>query len=1005
MSTLFIGLGGVGCGTLETLYTRMNDYNRHLQANRKRLVSADYVYIDTDNSIQRKHPEAFQTRTHKTWLPLSVKSPDELRAGFRNMDDNSCEEWYDAGDNPYALTMGADAKRQFSRLAFKEKYTNIRTTLYPHIQNVKNSNGRVYVITGSCGGTGCGIYADVLYTIAELFSSLRVDEVAADVRLIMAMPEGYLDKDDETQNVKKHQGLLNAFATLTELDAICKQKGNLKFNKCFLGNNLKMTGGFRPFHFGYLYDSAGLSRDEVCQRVSDYLFEIELSGDNQNIVAQDNQYNGSDFDLQLTNEINAKWDRTINDEYVKAFCSLGQFSIEKPDDLYRQYFENRLLYDIISKGLIGIPDGVKAETVQQLENDLTQSVTKEVNQWVSGILDSITENDFSDETKFNDAFSVFTTCPKNTIDFVKDILEKRNNCLKAVENLVYSKCIEWLKKYDFTTVYSVLDKVDKNYYVSVETEFNSLRDKISQAKLASLGKYSNKPKSNKALKQFNNLLNQWLLIRVKKALSSGPSEDIKEKDKGYLDICKDFITLSQSSFVITDIEKWKSNFKKKVGALKNKRDRIYIPDLSTITDENNEIIEAGSMVITYNQILKKDGESANLTIGTCTPRLLHEKVMQDIENDVQLTRIMNLNDLFNPDTLLTANSMRQRDKAKAFFGKYKEILKAEIDELIRNNQKVQNLFSQNIVTRLLGLDPPERDRICDDYRNYVETQFNAISLGENANQVYTFSYSDFGGNTEIMQQLGILDINGEKPACTANVDDSFFGDKIVKLIIKTGFNIGQYRHFATYKAYASEQMVSGLTHDPFIDKRFLGELDNSGKYTCDVCAALTKISQDAHAAEQAEQFTLAGCNDVEIYKYGLALLYEYFDMLVQKNKIDEELEEGISLTSGTKTLVIKQPKRDPIRRKFKLDSSSAKTIDLSTLASINNMEDLSTWIKYVLSKKECIENEAELYAKALDVFDLELEEGLQNVIGAMMGLGNKPVYDFFTAYLDWYNKD
>ena len=56
-------------------------------------------------------------------------------------------------------------------------------------------------------------------------------------------------------------------------------------------------------------------------------------------------------------------------------------------------------------------------------------------------------------------------------------------------------------------------------------------------------------------------------------------------------------------------------------------------------------------------------------------------------------------------------------------------------------------------------------------------------------------------------------------------------------------------------------------------------------------------------------------------------------------------------------------------------------------------------------KKEWIENEAELYAKALDAFELEFEEGLQNVIGAMMGQGNKPVYDFFTAYLDWYNKD
>ena len=81
--------------------------------------------------------------------------------------------------------------------------------------------------------------------------------------------------------------------------------------------------------------------------------------------------------------------------------------------------------------------------------------------------------------------------------------------------------------------------------------------------------------------------------------------------------------------------------------------------------------------------------------------------------------------------------------------------------------------------------------------------------------------------------------------------------------------------------------------------------------------------------------------------------------------------------------------------------SGAKTIDVASLATINNMEDLTTWIGYVMSQKDSIYNEAELYGKAVDDFDLYLGD-LEDALGKMMGEGNKPVYDFFTAYLDWY---
>lgn len=1006
MSTLFIGLGGVGCGTLESLYKRMNAYNRHLQANQRPQVSAEYIYIDTDDGLNSEHPEEFQYGTHKTWLPLSTKSPDELKKGFQNMGDYSWEKWYDAGKNQYALTIGADAKRQYSRLAFKEQSVTIRGTLYTHIQNVQGNNGRVYVITGSCGGTGCGIYMDVLYMIAEIFSDLHTPEVATDVRLIMAMPEGYLDKDDEKYNVKKHQGLLNAFATLSELDALCKQKDTLLFNNCYVGPQKMADGAFRPFHFGYLYDSAGLDRDEVCQRVSDYLFEIELAGNNLNQVAVQGQYNGSQFDRQLTNEVNAVWGNSINDEYVKAFCSLGQFSIEKPDDLYRQYFAGHLLYDVVMDGLVGRSEQVDEHLVFQLSDGLTKEITTKIDQWTKTISNPITPNDFSDERKFNNAFSVFTPYADISVPFVRGIINQRDSFLKDLEDLVYTQCRDWLKIYDFSTVYAVLNAADISYYANVENGFNGFSEKVSNAKLDSYGGIRGKTlKSDKAAKQFKALLKTWLTTCAEKALSSGPENDIKEKDKGYLDICKEFIVLAKKSFDLTNISNWESDFKKRIGALKKKNDRRYIPDLNTITDLNNEVLEEGEMVVIYNQIRKRNGATAALATGTCTPLLLHEQVVRDIENDSQLATKMKIDDLFNPDKLATVNSLRKGYKAKAFFEVYQEKLKNEIDEIIRSNQHVMTLFAQDIVTRLNECNESDLASICNAYINYKETQLKTISMGQQANQVYTFSYSHFNGDTEIMKRLGILDPNGQTPACTANNDDEFFGDKIVKLIVKTGFNIDNYRYFRNYKRYANEKMISSstitLTHDPFIDKRFLGEPDKEGKYPCNVSEALRKIQVDTEKVEALKSFSLVkGYKDIDIFKYCLYLLEQYFSQLKKQNLINKSLKSGISRKGNI--ITVKDVEYDKSTRTY--DLSNPRNIDLSKVKT-NDIIDLTNWVDIIDKLKTNIIDEISLYVSANAFFKGKIDRSLIDKITEMMGEdedNKKPVHDFFIAYNEWY---
>ena len=96
-----------------------------------------------------------------------------------------------------------------------------------------------------------------------------------------------------------------------------------------------------------------------------------------------------------------------------------------------------------------------------------------------------------------------------------------------------------------------------------------------------------------------------------------------------------------------------------------------------------------------------------------------------------------------------------------------------------------------------------------------------------------------------MKTLGILDQNGNRQINSdISAPKSFYADKIVKLIVKNGYKINDYRYFEDYKCVAERELNIGHHYDPFIDKRFLGVPDKDGNYPCDVNAALEKIAEE-----------------------------------------------------------------------------------------------------------------------------------------------------------------
>lgn len=1029
--SLFIGLGGVGTGVLDFLYDKMKTYNNNLQAQNKPQVSADYYYIDTENKRYANSPNEFGAGSNKKFLQIGLNSPDTIVDSFRRSAQTNAavkelydlmQKWYDAPSKTTSMLDGADTVRQYSRLAFCDAIVN--TTFYNDlthlITNVYTTGGRVYVITGSCGGTGCGIYMDLLYAISKIFEDLTTATQTTNVRFIMAMPEGYVN-DGSQVDVQRDKKMLNAYATLAELNEICKGKDDPtpKFNGCYIGlQNRKKRGVFQPFRHGYMYDSAGLSRDDVSQQLSDFLFELELAGDTTNGTSTLNGYTGSEFDALLTGTVDGNWNASINYPYVQAFNALGQYSIEKPDFLYRKYFQDRLLYDVFHEGLIGTDHSVSANEINRVVNDfkdhcdhLVQNATQHINSRI------VSTSDFKDKATADITFTVFTQYP-NTNDgsdgIVCKILAQKNTMLGEIETYVYKECKEWLYRYDFSTVYKILNQIDIDNYDGAETTHNTntIDDQLATAKESIKAKWYQKGDIDvtEAKKQFDDLLKIWLTYEMNKALSSGIGVDITIDNQGYLDKCKEFVDMAKRGFVLdTEQEHWDATFIKTVTDLKKKEDRSYIPDLNTIVDDQNRIPEPDNcpMVSVYENSFKAAHLVSDISQGKCTPVELHQEIIKAMKNNsgVLAQEGVNLDQLFDP-TPGSGNSFRGTNKTNLFKEKYITYAKEQINILLQRNQAYNDLFKDNIITRLKNLPTTEKSQKCVNFRNFDKVQLriqNGVQVVATKYKYYILSDTS---ETQLMQDLGILDNFGNKSSNSDHTpQNAFFADKIVKLIVQNGYSIDNYRYFEDYKENAEARMISRETHDPFIDTRFRGKLSASDKFPCDVKAALDEIATAERAAAQAEQaaerameFSLANYNKVEIYKFCLALLYEYYKILEDGNNLDSDVASAITLSNHT--LSIKNRKYDSVRRRFKLESN-AITIDLDTVRSFNNKIDLTKWIEYVQSKKEFIDNECELYSNAMDEFDLELSDDFNDAIGRMMGnKTERPIYDFFDAYLN-----
>jgi hypothetical protein len=416
-------------------------------------------------------------------------------------------------------------------------------------------------------------------------------------------------------------------------------------------------------------------------------------------------------------------------------------------------------------------------------------------------------------------FSTFTKNPIDGIGKVESLIEQKDKMLVEIRDTIYGQCWKWLHDYDFTTVLEVLQFLDKRLYFEAFESSSDISDSVFEV-MDYVHGFFGRFKKSKAFEVFNDVLKKWLNYEANKTLSSGRG-DLNANGFGYLDICKAFVRHAMEMSLPEQYEQWESCFTKEVTRLKLKDNKCFIPSLDILTDDTQQINP--KLVQFYEKaIMVEEEDQASFVKGTCTPSTLHRIVLERMSADKDLKYSgTDIDQLFDP-TPSRNNSLNDRSAIRKFIEAYMQIAEHVVEELISNNPKIQDFFTENIVSRLLELSDDERHFICKTYAEYDKTNFCAMSNWLHAYFVYCITdQAPSIIEPDLEEAMGInTTLNHftiDAPACH---------DKIVKLVVRTGISVNDSRAF-DYSAKISEQlMASSLIEsfvNPFIDKRFLTE--------------------------------------------------------------------------------------------------------------------------------------------------------------------------------------
>ena len=396
---IFIGIGGAGVKTVSQIKAKVYEKRfPEATASKTRLQAMNdsyrFIFLDTDqrdiDEANKFNRESFEQGK----VPFINPQTDLINLGRANpqaiyyeakRDPNSlinkrileaCSPELSNRIPDQPLSFGAGAFRIKSRIAFAHSLANFQAKMQSAISSlndVKTVGGEdciiyYWVVSSTLGGTGSGIFNDVLYHVNQLHHQI-VGNGDPQLVLTMFMPKIYIDCNSTEEKYP-----LNAFGVFSELEAFKKmsysesQKAvmhRLAFNNDY--NLVDSNHRYCPFYYLIPIDIQTDKGTSLGSFATMYRNTAEM------LYHLHNSQAGATFRSDIDNYMNDIMDKNHSEFLVP----MGYVSLQKPIEQFAKYIRARFRRDVLRSWLLCNDKKqakVNKEDIQPLYNQLFSPV-------------------------------------------------------------------------------------------------------------------------------------------------------------------------------------------------------------------------------------------------------------------------------------------------------------------------------------------------------------------------------------------------------------------------------------------------------------------------------------------------------------------------------------------------------------------------------------------------------------------------------------------------------
>ena len=646
---IFIGIGGSGCQTVAQIKEKVYEKRfPEATATKSRLQAMNdtyrFIFLDTD---QRDIDEA-NKRNRATFeqgkVPFVNPQTDLINLGRANQ----FAIYYEAKQEPNALinkrileacspslaakipdqplAFGAGAFRMKSRVAFAHSLADFHSKVQSAISSlndVKTVGGEdciiyYWVVGSTLGGTGSGIFNDVLYHLNQIHHQV-VGNGDPQLVLTMYMPKVYIDS-----NATEEKYTLNAFGVFSELEAFkamsYDKTQNTVMHRLAFQNDYSLVNAqkrYCPFYYLIPVDiqtdkgtSLGTTRT-MYRNTAEMLFHLH------------NGKAGATFRSDIDNYMNDIMERNHKDFLVP----MGYVSLQKPNEFFNKYMRFRFRRDILRTWFLAeegkgahveeekVPEYAK-NLFRELDSSIPDTIAfklanlqalKELNDYLES-QDSDSEI-LSSELDFGEVQNALGTF-KNNVENETKLAEKRDANKQLIVEGIWSQAEKWIRTNGLTFAHDAIDAIHKKMaedFNQEESAFEGRRQSLAEkeSELQALCEKAQKTNLFKKLTHANK-------AEINKYVSDLSSyiEDYKNYilDVWANDLKKDFC-MDDKGDVLSMLKKHVASFKDKaaelnrvavaqykklaaeMGSASMDVTTVYLPQLTKIADGNGWIAD------------------------------------------------------------------------------------------------------------------------------------------------------------------------------------------------------------------------------------------------------------------------------------------------------------------------------------------------------------------------------------------------------------------------------